>query len=205
MPSLGTGDRQWAGFQHQGTWVLWYRLEQQGRAYSISWWERINLKEAPSLLSHCLVFKVVSLMFLHQLLNKHHVSTWLKIVEKTPFWRLLCKVDVPLATTSHASHQCTAFPMVAGHILRFPGSILHLLIQLLGPRVMAIQASDPLTCSDWVFTKHFLSPYTAPRERGLQSHEWVRYLHQLHRSLHDTEDEKVRHPKKTKHPGWRLY
>lgn len=114
---------------------------------------------------------------------------------------VLSRVDVPLATMRYASCQCTASPEAAGHILRFPGSILFLLTwgvkgSFRAPGSwLSKQGTHWLTCSICVFTKHFLSSYTAPRERGLQSHERVWHLHQLHRNLHDNEDEKMKHPK----------
>lgn len=48
----------------------------------------------------------------------------------------------------------------------------------------------------WVLTR-FFSPHTAPRQRCLQGHEWVWHLHQLHRSLRDTQNEKLNHPAST--------
>lgn len=68
------------------------------------------------------------------------------------------------------------------------------------------QARDtPPPCSDGVSTKYFLSPHTAPREGCLQSHGWVWHLHQLHRSLHDDEDEEeLKHSRETKEKPSRM-
>lgn len=127
-----------------------------------------------------------------------------KIVEKAPFWRLCFAKNVPLnCPLACASGQRTASPKAAVHILRFPGS-LHLPTwgsrrTFWAPGMCPSKPGTLMATRMAVFPEHLLSPCTAPRERCLQSHERVWHLHQLHRSLHDNENGKLKQPRKPNH------